>query len=952
MKGVRRNMNLNTVFAKRIDYNLSKSQQHHCINTIKHNQSLAFRLTAKRLFIFGLFISFFIKMPFTTASSVSSVAQYNDINAVSNGDLKVATPKNITNQLIITVRETSGVDRINEIVRSGVPLPQELNVRSTNKLTVVDANNTHVPSEFQVLARWNSGRNETSAPIQWLLITFPATVSANESATYRLVTDGSAGKNPNPPVPVTIIRNGNQVTVNTGVATFVLGGNPDALFDEISSAEGKTLVNGGSLTAVANGMNLSHSVIRNVRIEHAGPLTAIIIIDGEYGGFSLGGGVISSLRRYIFTAGSPTAIVRQAINWEGDLCAWNGWDLTCNENVNGVLLTRVRNELALNMPGKLTVTTVGDFESPGLKGKMNHRKQKAFVRQKLRKSRTEPLAFDMEASDKITATGGKADGGILAASNASGTVAVALNHMRRYEPQALRLENIQTSLRVSSRNRINRFWRLMLDIADDSVWLGQRQGMFATFAVSALQAKPSRSELNRLVWAPLNHPLHAWPEPAWFASSEAVDEIPVGDLSANLTGYDTLVPGVLNETLQQIDEKGLSGLMTFGVYPRYWGYFLYADEIDCGVDEPTPNESWDNTYWCSTWTDYHNTIATAPIWAMRSRDVDWLDEIAFPGALRMLHTQINQCSPEDQWFYCGQSPAGYQGYRSDFNSSHAYFDNLFLYYWLTGDYTVVETLKRGASTMRAYLCNKRPNQICLPDDPPTDEWAGLAGRVASQWFAAFRFVGLASDEASYLDDWQSGLARAVTQYYVEPEQNGVRYGFWLDDRVVGPGTYSTAQLWMSSLYDMNNLYRLQLDTNDAPIGNPPVRPSQVIAAWARTLVRFGATTAGDGTAGGKWPNALYFTWTGNRIGGALINVTANTTGDDHYLYNTGKSTLTAVLMRAANQTGDAALLQMGTDMTYFALAAAQSDFCPLNKLQGEYLARLHAAVARLNGNGN
>jgi len=125
MKGVRRNMNLNTVFAKRIDYNLSKSQQHHCINTIKHNQSLAFRLTAKRLFIFGLFISFFIKMPFTTASSVSSVAQYNDINAVSNGDLKVATPKNITNQLIITVRETSGVDRINEIVRSGVPLPQD-----------------------------------------------------------------------------------------------------------------------------------------------------------------------------------------------------------------------------------------------------------------------------------------------------------------------------------------------------------------------------------------------------------------------------------------------------------------------------------------------------------------------------------------------------------------------------------------------------------------------------------------------------------------------------------------------------------------------------------------------------------------------------------------------------------------------------------------------------------
>ena len=41
--------------------------------------------------------------------------------------------------------------------------------------------------------------------------------------------------------------------------------------------------------------------------------------------------------------------------------------------------------------------------------------------------------------------------------------------------------------------------------------------------------------------------------------------------------------------------------------------------------------------------------------------------------------------PDDKWFYCGQAPTGYNAYRADFNSSHAYFENLFLYYWLTGD---------------------------------------------------------------------------------------------------------------------------------------------------------------------------------------------------------------------------------------------------------------------------
>lgn len=48
-----------------------------------------------------------------------------------------------------------------------------------------------------------------------------------------------------------------------------------------------------------------------------------------------------------------------------------------------------------------------------------------------------------------------------------------------------------------------------------------------------------------------------------------------------------------------------------------------------------------------------------------------------------------------------------------------------------------------------------------------------------QWFAGFRFVGLAGDDASYLEDYNAGLARAVTQHYVEAEQGGTRYGFWL-----------------------------------------------------------------------------------------------------------------------------------------------------------------------------
>ena len=827
----------------------------------------------------------------------------------------------VPQQLLLEVRETAGIARSNEVVRSGVPLARSLNIRSTGSLAVVDAANRPVPAEFRVLARWNAGREVASAPIQWLLVIFPASVEANGRVTYRLVTDGSAGAPPSPQVWVSLRQTGNQISINTGAAIFTLGGSPGALFDAISLASGARLASAGDLTVTVAGRSYNHPQVRSVRIEYAGKLQAVVVLEGAYAMPDTGGGGLGSLRRYVFSAGSPTAIVRQAVNWEGDLAGLQA--------VNGLLVTQVRDTLALNLTGPLALTAIGNFALPALTGTALAGSE-AWVRQTLRAHRLAPLNFEVRVPGRPATGGPKADGGVLAVGGNPGTVAEALNHMHRYEPQALRL--------LAN-------GRLATDVVDNSVWLGCRQGLFATLAVSALPGKAARGELDRLVWAPLNRPLRAWPQAAWFASSNAVDEFPLDVLPPGLAKYDTLLARLMSDTLSKIDAKGLPGLMTFGVYPRYWGNPLGQDELDCGGATP----SWDSAYWCGTWTDYHNTVATVPIWAMRAGDTRLLDELAFPGALRTLHTQIMQCSADDPYFYCGQAPAGYGGYRADFNSSHAYFDNLFLYYWLTGDSTVVETLKRGACSMRNFLCSRRPAQACLPDDLPADVWARLAGRVASQWFAAFRFVGLASSDASYLEDWRSGLARAVTQHYVAAQRDGNTYGFWLNDdtRVGSPGTYDTAQLWMASLYDMNNLYRLMVETEDAPLGNPPIAPSQVLAAWARTLARFGASTAGDGTAGGRWPERLTFTWSGSRLGGTLTSVAANVGGSDPYLYDTTKATLTATLVRAADFSGEGALRKMGEDLTALGLAAAVNDLSPLGKIMGLYLARLPAAVARL-----
>lgn len=817
----------------------------------------------------------------------------------------------------LTVRETAGVARSGEVIRSGIPFPRSLGLTDPRRFAVVDPDGRPVPADFQVLARWNAGLEDERAPVQWVLAIFPATVGAKKQAVYSLVTDGSVA-NPRPAVPLTLTRQGDRIVVDTGAAVFSFGGE---LFDEVRVRD-TVLVTGSAMSLTTGKTQSRHSALRKIRIEHAGPLSAAVVVEGAYDLPLTGKGGLGSLRRYVFTAGSPTAEVRQSVAWEGNL-GCNGCVTVSKEDPtpNALRLEQVRDTLSLSVGEPRSSTVVGAFESPALSGP-----GEARVLQELRPKREAPLHFEAAAGSKRT-SGKKADGGFLAVSGPSGSVAVAFDHLHHYEPRGLSLLGDLGD------------GRLALDLAAGPAWLAHHQGMFARFAVAALPPNPSRADLDRQVWAPLNHPLRAWPDAAWFAGSDAVGEIPVGPLPKGLDGYDGLVRAALERTVGEVDRVGLSGIMTYGVFPRYWGGNVDGD-IRCKRD-PTPGEPWDDLFWCATWTDYHNTLATVPLWAMRTGEVEWLDELAVPGALRTLHTQIMQCSPDDDWFYCGQAPAGYAAYRSDFNSSHAYFDNLFLYYWLSGDSTVVETLRRGGENMRRHMCASRRSggPACGADDPP--QKASFNGRVASQWLAAFHFLGLASGDASFLDDWRSGFARALTHEYLEVERDGKRYGFFgregLQNVQGSGGTYLAGPIWVIGFYDAEGLYRLMLDTGDAPIGNPPVKPSHVLAALARSLADVEAKTKGD------WPRQLAVTWEGSRVGGRLVS--AEREGRD--LFSPEKAGSAALLVRAARLTGDPELLKAGRKLVDYAMSESRSDNAPLGKIQGQYLTRLHAAVAEL-----
>jgi len=254
-----------------------------------------------------------------------------------------------------------------------------------------------------------------------------------------------------------------------------------------------------------------------------------------------------------------------------------------------------------------------------------------------------------------------------------------------------------------------------------------------------------------------------------------------------------------------------------------------------------------------------------------------------------------------------------------------------------------------------------PGPMCSATTPIADPWAGLNDRVAVQAYQMFRLVGLTAD-VSFLVDWSGNTARALTQNFALLQSGGQALGFTEpsgsgDFSIIGAaGSYYTTQLWMASVYDFNQLQRLRIDSNDAALGLPAISPSAAIDAWARTLMAAASVApGGNGGASGVWPNELRFTFSGNRVGGALTQLqpgwapgSAPQPCEDRCLYDSGKASLAATLARSADALGDTAMRQMALDLSALTLQVVGQLPQPMNKASGLYFGRLHAAVARLS----
>jgi hypothetical protein len=184
------------------------------------------------------------------------------------------------------VRISNAADhaRAGEPVSFGFPLAETPRATDLALLRVEDASGRAVPSQFRALARWRAPREDSSAPLKWVLATFAPEVPARSVATFH-VAYGAAP----PPVEggCVVSSDGASISVRTSrAAAFAVPKRAFAPFGSASIGEPaiELVPTTGALAMFGVDARAIEPVVTSeTAVEEPGPLRVVLVQRGALG---------------------------------------------------------------------------------------------------------------------------------------------------------------------------------------------------------------------------------------------------------------------------------------------------------------------------------------------------------------------------------------------------------------------------------------------------------------------------------------------------------------------------------------------------------------------------------------------------------------------------------------------------------------------------------------------
>jgi hypothetical protein len=224
----------------------------------------------------------------------------------------------------LSIVEEAGVDRVNEPVTMGVPLP-EGRVRGASDLALTDESGRAIPAQFTQITRWPRDKS-----IKWVHATFLYSIPAKATRRVHVV---PAGRTASEAKVLTAAQAGDVVTVVTGPLKFTVRGerfsgfhrawlNPSyparaSADDWVQVVDAESMGAGGSVVD-ADGHHVTGLFgIGKVEIEESGPMRVVVKASGSHFDHE-GHKALGYVVRFYAYAGSPVVRVSHTfVNRQG-----------------------------------------------------------------------------------------------------------------------------------------------------------------------------------------------------------------------------------------------------------------------------------------------------------------------------------------------------------------------------------------------------------------------------------------------------------------------------------------------------------------------------------------------------------------------------------------------------------------------------------------------------------
>jgi hypothetical protein len=189
----------------------------------------------------------------------------------------------------ITIQERAGVNRSNECVTFGVPLPRSWQANDTAKMRLARDDGQLLPAQFEILSRWGSDAGNASAPAKWVLVSYPETLPAAAIRRVQLV--NLPGTSPSAPKLSITSSSPHRLIIDTGPAVFELNTNAFNLFEQVTVGGMPVLASLPASNAIVYRDLDGASVVApttnrpprtaRVLLERAGPIAAVVQVTGS-----------------------------------------------------------------------------------------------------------------------------------------------------------------------------------------------------------------------------------------------------------------------------------------------------------------------------------------------------------------------------------------------------------------------------------------------------------------------------------------------------------------------------------------------------------------------------------------------------------------------------------------------------------------------------------------------